>query len=313
MSSLDRYIFKQPFEWNWLLPKHWGAWSVVLLIAICAFVPPRIRDWIACRLATLAHKIAKKPIRIINENLKLCFSELDQGQRDTLIRENLEIAMICLLGQGELVFRSKKYIQSRAVIHDWHHLEKIEQDGKIAIFIAPHFWGLEFSGMSLLARDVPIATMANRHKGPVYNWMTIKQRSRFCDRVYMREGGMRVMIKGAKEGKHLFYLPDEDHGAEKSALADFFDTQKAALPVLSRIATATNGVIVPLYVAYNRKAHRFDLTLEQPHDCTKGCSKGDEALFLNKLVEDMIAKDISQYMWILRIFKTRPAGEKSPY
>ncbi len=313
MSSLDRYIFKQPFEWSLLHPKNWGAWLVVMLVAVCAYVPPVWRDWLACRLAALAHKIAKKPVRIINTNLKLCFKELDQEQRDKLIRENLEIAMICLLGQGELVFRSKEYIQSRADIHHWEHLENIEKEGKTAIFIAPHFWGLEFSGMSILTRDVPIATMANKHKGAVYNWMSIKQRTRFCDHVYMREGGMRVMIKGAKQGKHLFYLPDEDHGPEKSELADFFDTQKAALPVLSRIATATNGVIVPLYVAYNRQTHRFDLTLEQPLDCTKGCSKGDEALFLNKLVEDMIAKDISQYMWILRIFKTRPAGEKSPY
>jgi len=313
MSSLDKYIFKQPFEWAWLHPKHWGAWLVVLLVTVCAFVPPGARDWFACRLAALAHRIAKKPVRIINENLKLCFQSLDQSQRDKLIRENLEIAMMCLLGQGELVFRSKAYIQSRATVHNFHHLEQIEKDGKIAIFIAPHFWGLEFSGMSLLARDVRLATMANRHKGPVYNWMSIKQRSRFCDRVYMREGGMRVMIKGAKEGKHLFYLPDEDHGPEKSELAGFFDTKKAALPVLSRLAVATNGVIVPLYVAYNRHTHRFDLTLEQPLDCTKGCSKDDEALFLNKLVEDMIAKDISQYMWILRIFKTRPDGEKSPY
>jgi len=313
MSSLDRYIFKQPFEWSWFHPKHWGAWFVISLVSVCAFVPPRLRDWFACRLAAIAHKIAKKLVRTINANLTLSFPDWDQQQRDRLIRENLEIAMICLLGQGELVLRSKKHIQSRAVVHDWHHLEEIEKQGKVAIFIAPHFWGLEFSGMSLLSRGVCLATMANRHKSPVYNWMSIKQRSRFCDRVYMREGGMRVMIKGAKEGKHLFYLPDEDHGPEKSELADFFGTQKAALPVLSRIASATNGVIVPLYVAYNRKEFRFDLTLEQPLDCTKGCSKDAEALFLNKLVEDMIAKDISQYMWMLRIFKTRPEGEKPPY
>lgn len=313
MSSLDKYIFKQPFEWAWLHPKHWGAWLVVGLVAVCAYVPPKARDWLACRLAGLAHKIAKKPVRIINANLSLCFPQYSQCERDALIRENLEIAMICLLGQGELVFRSREYIQSRADIHHWERLEQIEKQGKKAIFIAPHFWGLEFSGMSLLARNVPIATMANRHKGPVYNWMSVKQRSRFCERVYMREGGMRVLIKGAKEGKHLFYLPDEDHGPEKSQLADFFATKKAALPVLSRIATATNGVIVPLYVASNRETHRFDVTLEEPLDCTKGCSKGDESLFLNKLVEDMIAKDISQYMWMLRIFKTRPEGEKSPY
>jgi len=313
MSSLDRYIFKQPFGWYLLHPKHWGAWSVLLLVTVFAFVPPKIRDWFACKLAAFVHKVAKKPVRIINENLKLCFKELDQQQRDKLIRENIEIAMICMLGQGELVLRSKAFIRSRADVHNFECLEQIKSDGKIAIFIAPHFWGLEFSGMSLLGRDVPMATMANRHKGPVYNWIAIKQRTRFCDRVYMREGGMRVMIKGAKEGKHLFYLPDEDHGPEKSQLADFFDTKKATLPVLSRLASATNGVIVPLYVAYNRQTHRFSLTLETPLDCTKGCSKDDEALFLNKLVEDMIAKDISQYMWMLRIFKTRPEGEKAPY
>jgi len=313
MSSLDKFIFKQPFEWAWLHPKHWSTWFIIGLVAVCAFLPPALRDWLALRLASLVLKVAKKPVRIIKANLGLCFPKLDQTQRDAMVRENIEIAMMCLLAQGELVFRSKKYIRSRANVHGWERFEQIQAQGKIAIFIAPHFWGLEFSGMSMLARDVPLATMANRHKSPIYNWMSVKQRSRFCDRVYVREGGLRVMIKGAKDGKNLFYLPDEDHGPEKSEFAAFFDTQKAALPVLSRIAKATNGVIVPLYVAYDRKAHKFELTVEEPLDCTAGCSKEQEALFLNKLVEDMIAKDISQYMWMLRIFKTRPDGEKSPY
>ncbi|NRA69647.1 MAG: lauroyl-Kdo(2)-lipid IV(A) myristoyltransferase [Gammaproteobacteria bacterium] len=313
MSSLDKYIFRQPFEWAWLHPKYWSTWFIIGLVSFFAFVPPRIRDWFAVKLAALVFKFAKKPVRIVNANLKLCFHHLDQAQRDDLIRQNIEIAMICLLAQGELVFRSKAYIRNRAEVHGWERYQNIIDQGKIAIFIAPHFWGLEFNGVSLLARGVPLVTMANRHKNPMYNWMSMKQRSRFCDRVYVREGGLRVMIKGAKEGKSLFYLPDEDHGPEKSELAPFFDTTKAALPVLSRIAKATNGVIVPLYIAYDRTAHKFNLTIEEPLDCTAGCSKEAEALFLNKLVEDMISKDISQYMWMLRIFKTRPPGEDSPY
>lgn len=314
MSSLDKYLYKAPFKLSFLHPKYLGTWLMVLMLFICAYIPVKARDWIAQRLTKLVFRIAKKPVHIIDCNLKVCFKNMSQEERTELIYKNIEMFLLSVLGQAELAFRSRSHIMSRFNVQGLQHLKKITDAGEQAIFVASHTWGLEYAGTYFMCGNVPIVTFINPHKNPIYNWLSVKQRTRFCDSVYIRDGGIRVMLKGMKEGKHLFFLPDQDHGADKCEFAPFFDTQKASLPILNRLCKASQGHIVPLHIAYDLKSHRFNLTIEPAFDCSgaEGC-KESEALFLNHLLEDLIMRDLTQYMWILRILKTRPVGEECIY
>lgn len=314
MSSLDKYLYRVPFRLSFLHPKYWGTWLMVLFLVICAYTPVKIRDWFAQRLTKLVYKIAKKPVHIIDCNLKACFKNMTEEERKSLIYKNIEMFLVSVLGQAELAFRSRKHIMNRYNVEGLDNFNNIVNDGEQAIFVASHTWGLEYAGTYFMCRGIPIVTFINQHKNPVYNWISVKQRTRFCDSVYVREGGIRVMLKGMKEGKHLFFLPDQDHGADKCEFAPFFDTKKASLPILNRLCKATKGRIVPIHIAYNLKSHRFDLTIEPAFDCSgaEGC-KESEAQFLNHLLEDLIKRDLTQYMWILRILKTRPDGEECIY
>jgi len=314
MSSLDKFIYKVPFKLSFLHPKYWGTWLMISFLAICAYMPVKIRDWLAQRLTNLVYKLAKGPVRIIDCNLKACFKNMTKDEREELIHKNIEMFLLSVLGQAELLFRSRKHIMSRFNVKGLENFKKILDAGGQAIFVANHSWGVEYAGTYFMCGNMPMVTFINQHKNPVYNWLSVKQRTRFCDSVYVREGGIRVMLKGMKEGKHLFFLPDQDHGADKCEFAPFFDTQKASLPILNRLCKATNGNIIPIHIAYDLEYHRFDLTIEPAFDCSEadGC-KESEAAFLNHLLEDLIMRDLTQYMWILRILKTRPLGEKCIY
>ncbi|NRA60983.1 MAG: lauroyl-Kdo(2)-lipid IV(A) myristoyltransferase [Psychrobium sp.] len=313
MNCSDKYLFRTPFEWRWLHPKYIGTWLAVLLLFFCAFTPAFIRDRFARSLASLLIKFAKKPVRIINTNLSKCFTHLDQAQRNVIIKQNIEVFLQIILGQGELVFRSTKHIERRFDVDGWHHLQAVLDAKQPVIFLTPHLWGLEYAGTYFRCRKVPLLCFVNKHKNPIYNWLAVKQRSRFCSNVYVREGGVRVMLKGLKEGKHLFYLPDEDHGEEKSVFAPLFDCDKATLPVLNRLACASQAKILPMSIAYNQTEHRFKITIDAPCNSEDKLDKEAEARFLNQQIERLILKDLSQYMWILRILKTRPEGEERFY
>ena len=39
----------------------------------------------------------------------------------------------------------------------------------------------------------------------------------------------------------------------------------------------------------------------------------NDANMINKSLEKLISRDISQYMWSLRLFQTRPKGHSYPY
>ena len=308
-----KHLYNPKFQFSWLAPKYWGNWLGVLMLLIFAFVPVRPRDAFARSLTGLVLKYSKKPRRIVDINLSQCFPEMTAEERIKLIRSNIEIFLQTVLGQGELLVRSPKYIMNRFDVDGWEHVEKIIKDGDKAIFLTPHLWSLEFAGSFFMCKDVPMVAIINEHKNPVYNWLTSKQRTRFNSLVYVRAAGMTVLMKGSKAGRHMFYLPDEDYGPEKSEFAPFFATTKATLPVVGRISRCSGAKILPICIAYDPTSHKFKLTVEPPFDCSEAQCKESEALFLNQQVERIIMRDLSQYMWILRILKTRPEGEKPLY
>ena len=302
------HLFQPAFCWRWLLPNYWPTWCGVALLMVLAYVPAALRDGLARRLAPVVIRISKKPCRIFDANLRACFPEMPAQEREQLIRANVEIFLQVVLGQGELLVRSPKYLHNRFDIEGWDHLQQLRDQQQQVIFLTPHLWGLEYAACYFMCAGMDMMGMITEHKNPVFNWMTYLQRTRFGDLVYKRCAGIKAVIKSSKKGHNLFYLPDEDHGPECSEFTPFFGTTKATLPVLSRISKCSGAKVLPLSIAYQPEQRKFKMVIEAPLDCSGEHCKESEALFLNQTMERLIGRDLSQYMWILRILKTRPGG-----
>lgn len=307
------HLFSPEFCWSWLAPRYWLTWFGVGVLCLFAFFPVKFRDWLARALTPLVSRISKKPRRIFNANLEACFPEMTLAERQQLMHHNIEIFLQVILGQGELLIRSPKYLQRRFEVDGWEHVEAMQQQQQPVIFLTPHLWGLEYAACYFMCAGVDMMGMINEHKNPVFNWLTYLQRTRFGSLAYKRSAGIKAVIKGSKAGRNLFYLPDEDHGPENSQFTPFFATTKATLPVLSRIAKCSGAKVLPLTVAYEPTRGKFVMTIEAPLDCSGDHCKDSEALFLNQTMERLISRDLKQYMWILRILKTRPAGYSKIY
>ncbi len=77
------------------------------MLLLLAFVPFRLRDKMAEKLArALTKKIGKPRIRA-EINLKLCFPDWTAEQRDKVIEEMFVTVAQVMLGIGEIAIRSK--------------------------------------------------------------------------------------------------------------------------------------------------------------------------------------------------------------
>ena len=77
--------YEPHFSWSYLHPKNWGIWLGILVLLLLAFVPFRLRDKLAEKLArALTKKIGKPRIRA-EINLKLCFPDWTDEQRNKVI------------------------------------------------------------------------------------------------------------------------------------------------------------------------------------------------------------------------------------
>ncbi|SQH76408.1 Lipid A biosynthesis myristoyltransferase [Shewanella benthica] len=312
MSRKPKY-FDRRFKLELLHPKYFFTWIGIAILVLFGLMPARCRDPIARQLAKLVTKIAKKPISVARTNLITCFPEKSSAEIESLIKENIENFVMILLAQSELMVRSTANLRRRVNLIGFEHVEQARAAGQPVIFIMPHVWGIEYAGLRLNLEDVPMASMAKPHRNGLFNWFNNRMRSSLGANIYMREAGIRALLSELKNNKSFFYLPDEDLGPEKSVFAPFLGTVKATLPVVGRLAQAGNAQVMPVKIGYDQKARRYDLTVMPAIAPEEMKGKENEALALNKAVEQVILAYPEQYMWFLKVLKTRPEGEAPLY
>lgn len=311
MATSKNY-FENRFTFDLLHPKYIGTWLQILFLFVLGLLPAFIRDPMVKRLAKIVMLLAKRQISVARVNLKCCFPQYSEQQIEELLYKNVQSFLMTLLAQGELIFGTEALIRKRVKLHGEAHINAARAKGKPIIFILPHVWPIEYVGLRLNL-ELPMVAMAKAHRNGLFNWFGVRTRNLFGAKVYKREAGIRALVKELRQDRSFFYLPDEDLGRENSVFVDFFATQKATLPVVGRLASAGNAEILPVQVGYCEQRHQFQVTVLEPMDTTHMASKQAEALALNEVVEQVIQAFPEQYMWFLKILRTRPEGEPSIY
>ena len=141
----------------------------------------------------------------------------------------------------------------------------------------------------------------------------LRGRQRFGAQLFERKGGMRSLIRAVRNGATLYYLPDQDPGPRRAVFAPFFGVQTASWPVLGRVAGLIDATVIPCVCRLNRTEAGYDIHFEAP---LKDFPTGDaltDAARMNAVVEAQIKETPSQYFWVHKRFKTRPAGEEDFY
>lgn len=132
---------------------------------------------------------------------------------------------------------------------------------------------------------------------------------RTCCRVYERSAGIKAVIRTIKSGRSFFYLPDQDHGREKSIFAPFFGYPKATLPALPRLVQVSGAKAVPLLACYDEANHCYRLEIEAPFDNYPTEDVMADTCRMNDMVQQQLMRHPGQYMWFLKIFDTREDQE----
>jgi len=308
-SRFDTSLKKQHF-----LPKYWGSWCLLGLLFVLSYCPIKLRDrfaaWIADKLYSA--KFLDKRKKIAFTNLGLCYPEYSQPQKEQLMRENLRAVAQISLSLGELAFRSQAFLVKRINAIGEHHIASAEAQNKAIIFLAPHCYGVDFAGVAAIsARGHALSSMFNDYRNPIFDWFVTGYRTRFTKlagkgTLYHRSEGLKPAIKSLRDKAHFYYLPDEDHGRESSLFTDFYATQKATLPIIGRLARLGKAVIILVYTSYNAQTSKVDVIYHAPLENIPTGDERQDTILMNKAIEQLIDENRSQYMWTLKLLKTRP-------
>lgn len=312
-ENKSKIEFIPQFQKAFFLPRYWGIWLGVGAMAGMAYIPARIRDPILGSLGRLAGKLAKSARRRARINLLYCMPEISEEQREFIIDEMFATAPQSMVLMAELACRSPKKILDRVHWHGKEIIDQMQAEGKNVIFLVPHGWAVDIPAMLMAASGQPIAAMFHNQKNPLtdYLWNTV--RCRFGGRIHARKDGIKPFISSIRHGYWGYYLPDQDHGAEHSEFVDFFATYKATLPAIGRLMKVCRAAIVPMFPVYNAKESRLDIYVRPPMDDLATRDDASIARRMNEEIEILVEPNPEQYTWILKLLKTRRAGDPEPY
>ena len=121
------------------------------------------------------------------------------------------------------------------------------------------------------------------------------------------------MFKALRQGRIIWYAPDQDYGRKQSVFARFFGVPAATVTATARFAKTGNALVLPFSQVRLPDGRGYLIKVHPPlQDFPTGDDLAD-AETVNRQVEKMILEQPDQYMWIHRRFKTRPPGESRPY
>lgn len=286
-----------------------GLKLLVGLVWLLSWLPFRV---IAALGWLIGHLIASLPSsrRHIGEvNLKLCLPDWTPAARRRLLRRNFVAMVQMLLEYGYCWFASPERLRRLMRIEGIEHLKAL--DGQPVILMMPHFTGLDLAGLRV-SMETPVVSIYSRQKDAWLDEFFRTRRLRLgTGIIFSRQQGTRAVIRALRDGYRLYYLPDQDFGHRDSVFVPFFGVNAATIGGLSRMATVAGAAVLPCYP--RREANGYTLVIEPALADFPTDDVTADAACMNAVIEAQVRRQLHQYFWLHKRFKSRPPGEADFY
>ncbi|MYB35655.1 MAG: lysophospholipid acyltransferase family protein [Gammaproteobacteria bacterium] len=294
-------------------PAFWPTWSALFCLWLLMRLPRvwlmRVGGWLGDWLRHRNHKRR----HIARINLELCFPDISDRHREQLLIEHFRYQARGLIDLGLACMGSRQQLARYHEIQGIEHITGNLGDSGV-IVIGFHSISMEMAAASLLS-DIPLVSMMKRDSNPVINRFLYRSRTRFRKaEVYMRDQGLRGIVRGVRQGKACYLVPDEDYGdSSHTVFAPFFGEPKSTLTTVSRLAIKTGALVVACFCILDGKTGNYKSVIRQPLGDFSKHDEVENAKRINQAAEELIRLAPEQYMWTFKLFRTRPNGGADPY
>lgn len=261
-------------------------------------------------LGSLLYLIPGRRKHILHTNLRLCFPEKTEAQRESLARLTFRHVIRSYLERGIQWFGNARDL--RRLVELESAIELKDNYEQPTIFLGFHFAAIE-AGCMYYSILHPVASIYTPMSDKATDDISREQRGRFGTEMIPRNGSAREILKVLRSGKPIMLAADMDFGLRDSVFVPFFGVQACTLTAVSRLAQLAGARVVPFVtgVAPHYKGYKLSI-----FEALENFPCGDpavDALRMNQFLEAQIRLVPEQYYWVHRRFKRRPAGEAPVY
>ena len=285
--------------------RHPAIWLMRALAAL----PLGVVRALGAGLGRVLYRVAGKRRRIALTNLRLCFPEWSEAEREAVARRNFIYFAQAFLDRAWLWHAPAEVVRQRLRLTG--DVDALRQPGGVVIF-APHFYGMDAGGSAIMQQIPRVSSTVYADQGGVLDEWMRQGRQRFGNVTPIaRQAGMKPVVRALREGQLLYLLPDMDLGPEESVFVPFFGVPTATVPSVPRLAQLGRAHVVPVITRLTPTG--YDAEVQPTWTDYPGADPVADTALMNARLEGYIRTMPDQYYWVHKRFKTRPAGVGSVY
>jgi KDO2-lipid IV(A) lauroyltransferase len=282
----------------------------ILVMRLLAFLP---LSWVRAfgrLLGWLLYAVATARRRVVRVNLRLCFPQMSEPQlRAAAVGTFVHFAQ-AWLDRGWLWHGTDRVLRRRLVLRG--ELQELDGEAPTVIF-APHFVGLD-AGWTALTRSLSrsfTTIYSNQADQRLDGWILAGRKRFGSPRLFGRDDGLKPVVQALRAGRPLYLLPDMNITRQESVFVPFYGVPTATLTSLSRFATLGRAKVVP--VVTQMTGAGYDVHVRAAWNSFPTGDLTADAATMNRILQTYIDGMPTQYYWVHKRFKVRPAGEPSVY
>ncbi len=296
-----------------LHPKYWPIWLGLGLLRLLNTLPFRLQLKLGKLLGSILFRFADARRHVADVNLQLCFPELSEQERITLLRDHFSAMGTMLFELGLSWWGSDKRLAALTEIEGLEHLNNAIKEGKGALLLGAHYTTLDISGHLLSTQTtLTIRSMYRPHENPVLEYVMRRGRESYLDRLIPRND-IRGLIRTLKQNKVVWYAPDQQYEGKGSALVPFFGIPTPTNIGTSRIAKMSKTAVIPFVSVRKDDGSGYLLKLLPPLENFPSDDEVADATRIHQIFETQIRKNRAQYFWVHKRFKRKHSKEPDVY
>ncbi len=265
---------------------------VFLLFLIFKIIGPKYSSKLSSNIFSVFGPFFRSN-KICHKNLILAFPKLNEVERKKILKNMwLNYGKIF----SEYLFINKIKRTDSIIIKNQEILEKIKKNEEPVIFISGHFNNFELMAMHLERSGINLAAIYRPLNNFFLNPFMEYIRKKYICKKQIKKGisGTKEILKEYKNGTSIALMIDQR--VSEGIKSNFFGHKALTTTIPAQFVKKFNSKIVPVYIERSAD-NKFRLEIFEEIIFSNNESLEDITADLNKVLENMIKKNVDQWIW----------------
>ncbi|MCZ6712269.1 MAG: lysophospholipid acyltransferase family protein [Gammaproteobacteria bacterium] len=286
------------------------GWLLSVLVRMLAVLPLVTARLLVDLVAGLGWRRNSRAARTTRTNIRLCFPEVADAQRELLERRSLQQTAYLLAEAGMFFHWPRRRWSDLLTVSGAEHIERARAAGQGVLILAPHFGNWECLALYLGRYSATALYDPPRIASLDKPLRAARERSGMTMLPIDRRG-LRAIYEALSAGGVAALLPDQVPPRNSGVYAPFFGVPALTMTFAHRLIHRTEPSVL-LGVA-RRVGSGFSVEFSPLPREIHSDDAGISAKAMNQAIEKLVRTDPAQYQWEYKRFRRQACGEPDPY